>query len=76
MALPQAQADLSLRSGVRVGERKPGEGRLIAGELGVLVRPGPQGVPVRNVAHPVIKQAYNVYQLSSVLALPEGATAA
>jgi Icc-related predicted phosphoesterase len=28
----------------------------------------PGGVPVRNVAHPVIKQAYNVYQLSSVLA--------
>ncbi|MEV4132280.1 metallophosphoesterase [Dactylosporangium sp. NPDC049742] len=27
----------------------------------------PGGVPVRNVAHPVIKQAYNVYQLSSVL---------
>ncbi|GAA4250782.1 metallophosphoesterase [Dactylosporangium darangshiense] len=24
----------------------------------------PGGVPVRNVAHPVIKQAYNVYQLS------------
>ncbi|GGM41862.1 metallophosphoesterase [Dactylosporangium sucinum] len=28
----------------------------------------PGGVPVRNVAHPVIKQAYNVYQLPSVLA--------
>jgi Icc-related predicted phosphoesterase len=28
----------------------------------------PGGVPVRNVAHPVIKQAYNVYQLSPVLA--------
>ncbi|MEV8515845.1 metallophosphoesterase [Dactylosporangium sp. NPDC051484] len=27
----------------------------------------PGGVPVRNVAHPVIKQAYNVYQLSPVL---------
>jgi Icc-related predicted phosphoesterase len=25
----------------------------------------PAGVPVRNVAHPVIKQAYNVYQLLS-----------
>jgi Icc-related predicted phosphoesterase len=25
----------------------------------------PGGVPVRNVAHPVIKQAYNVYQLLS-----------
>ncbi len=25
----------------------------------------PAGVPVRNVAHPVIKQAYNVYQLST-----------
>ena len=27
--------------------------------------PTPGGVPVRNVAHPVIKQAYNVYQLLS-----------
>jgi Icc-related predicted phosphoesterase len=27
----------------------------------------PGGVPVRNVAHPVIKQAYNVYQLAAVL---------
>jgi Icc-related predicted phosphoesterase len=26
----------------------------------------PGGVPVRNVAHPVIKQAYNVYQLAAV----------
>src|SRR4029450_2403658 len=25
----------------------------------------PGGVPVRNVSHPVIKQAYNVYQLLS-----------
>ena len=31
--------------------------------VGLLVGPG--GVPVRNVAHPVIKQAYNVYQLLS-----------
>jgi Icc-related predicted phosphoesterase len=29
----------------------------------------PGGVPVRNVAHPVIKQAYNVYQLAPAPAL-------
>jgi Icc-related predicted phosphoesterase len=35
----------------------------------------PAGVRVRNVAHPVIKQAYNVYQINTARAASEPATA-
>jgi Icc-related predicted phosphoesterase len=54
----------------QVIDATPGVGLAIHGHAHAGSERGttPGGVPVRNVAHPVIRQAYNVYQLAAVLA--------